>query len=405
MKKNKLKGLLIVLVFTVVTTIGCSKKSEEVYREKNESNTEKHEEIEENKEEELREFEKVDYKSIDKIVESGYEEVEAYLDEQWKKKEFQGVALVAEGDKVTFAKAYGYADMEEGIENTLTTRFAIASNTKQITAVGILQLVEAGKINLNDTIDKYFPEYKHGKDITVKDLLQMRSGILDYINSINIYMKSEESKEILDSYREDIYFDRFIEDERWTSDIILENLYLNELIGKPKEDFAYSNTNYYLLGLIIEKASGMAYEDYIEKNIFELCNMESSNMVAKEKDAKGHGNHDSGEIVVNPDFTFSAGNVYATAIDLLKWNRMLHGGEILGDNIYRQMITPNGKYGYGVFIENGIIRHGGAIDGFRSNTQYDRENDRTIIILENKDNSTGEIDAKRESERINLLIK
>lgn len=80
-------------------------------------------------------------------------------------------------DEIKFAKAYGYADYDENRENKLTTRFAIASNTKQFTAAAIMQLVEEKKINLDDTIDKYFPKYQYANKITVKQLLQMRSGI------------------------------------------------------------------------------------------------------------------------------------------------------------------------------------------------------------------------------------
>ncbi|MBM6839247.1 beta-lactamase family protein, partial [Clostridium saudiense] len=101
-----------------------------------------------------------EYKNIEKIVEAGYESVEEFLDQEAANKAFQGVALVAVGDEIKFAKAYGYADADEKRENTLTTRFAIASNTKQFTAAAIMQLVEQNKVNLDDTIDKYFPKYE-----------------------------------------------------------------------------------------------------------------------------------------------------------------------------------------------------------------------------------------------------
>ncbi len=404
MKRNKIRILVVLVLTTILTLSGCSNESsKDLYKDNPNKDVQVFNKVE--VEEEKKEYEKVNYENIDKIVESGYEDVEAYLDSQWEQKDFQGVALVAEGDEIKFIKAYGYSDINNGIENKITTRFAIASNTKQFTAVAILQLVEEGKISLDDTIDKFFPEYKYGEKITVKNLLQMRTGIVDYLNYIDSFMKNEEAKEILSSYKNDIYYDRYVEDPRWNSEIILQNLYLNDLLFEPGTEFAYSNSNYYLLGLIIEKASGMSYEAYVKENLFDICNMNNTNMQGQNEDAKGHGSYDSGEIVVNPNFTFAAGNIYSNVIDLFKWNRMLHGGELLSDKMYREMTTPVNRYGYGLIIEDEIIKHGGTIDGFKANSQYDRENDRTIIILENKDNTTGVIDAKFDTDKIDLLIK
>ena len=108
--------------------------------------------------------------TLEKIVDPAYEEVERYLDEESAYKGFQGVALVAQGNEIKFAKAYGNADYDDNIVNKVNTRFAIASNTKQFTAVAIMQLMEDGKINLDDTIDKYFPKFKYANQITVREL-------------------------------------------------------------------------------------------------------------------------------------------------------------------------------------------------------------------------------------------
>ena len=257
--------------------------------------------------------------TLEKIVDPAYEEVERYLDEESAYKGFQGVALVAQGNEIKFAKAYGNADYDDNIVNKVNTRFAIASNTKQFTAVAIMQLMEDGKINLDDTIDKYFPKFKYANQITVRELLQMRSGLVDYLNAAELYFKDEESLKILNDYREKAYFDEYVSDSRWTADIILNNLYLSELQFEPGQAYDYCNTNYYLLGLIIEQASGVSYEDYIKENIFKPCGMKISSMSAEDTDAKGHGSVESGEIVVNPKFTFAAGNIYTNVYDLLRW--------------------------------------------------------------------------------------
>lgn len=345
--------------------------------------------------------------TLEKIVDPAYEEVERYLDEESAYKGFQGVALVAQGNEIKFAKAYGNADYDDNIVNKVNTRFAIASNTKQFTAVAIMQLMEDGKINLDDTIDKYFPKFKYANQITVRELLQMRSGLVDYLNAAELYFKDEESLKILNDYREKAYFDEYVSDSRWTADIILNNLYLSELQFEPGQAYDYCNTNYYLLGLIIEQASGVSYEDYIKENIFKPCGMKISSMSAEDTDAKGHGSVESGEIVVNPKFTFAAGNIYTNVYDLLRWERMLHTGKLLSQESYNEMITPSedSGYGFGLIISDGIIRHSGVIDGFNSYTEYDPAKDITIIILENYDPSTSILEAKYDGAIIRGLIK
>lgn len=345
--------------------------------------------------------------TLEKIVDTAYEEVERYLDEESAYKGFQGVALVAQGNEIKFAKAYGNADYDDNIVNKVNTRFAIASNTKQFTAVAIMQLMEDGKINLDDTIDKYFPKFKYANQITVRELLQMRSGLVDYLNAAELYFKDEESLKILNDYREKAYFDEYVSDSRWTADIILNNLYLSELQFEPGQAYDYCNTNYYLLGLIIEQASGVSYEDYIKENIFKPCGMKISSMSAEDTDAKGHGSVESGEIVVNPKFTFAAGNIYTNVYDLLRWERMLHTGKLLSQESYNEMITPSedSGYGFGLIISDGIIRHSGVIDGFNSYTEYDSAKDITIIILENYDPSTSILEAKYDGAIIRGLIK
>ncbi|MGL5381334.1 serine hydrolase domain-containing protein, partial [Clostridium sp.] len=370
----KRKYLLLMVSFSLSTMLflsGCNSSevgeeslisnvqdniTEDSYKGKD-NNTEKNQ-VAKNREED----------KIERVVEPGYENIEKFLDEEYANKAFQGVALVAKGDDIKFAKAYGYADVEENRENTLSTRFAIASNTKQFTAAAVMQLIEKNKINLDQTIDKYFPDYKYGSQITIRSLLQMRSGMPDYLNEVELYFKDDESKNILKEYENTKYFDKYVEDKRWNKDIIIRNLNLTDLHSEPNAVYDYCNTNYYLLGLIIEKESGMTYEEYIEKKIFEPTKMTTSSMKMEEGDARGHGSPESGKIVANPNFTYAAGNIYSNVFDMLRWNRMLHKGDIISRESYIAMTTPVDNYGYGVFVEDGIIRHSGVIDGFNSNT-------------------------------------
>lgn len=407
MKKRYIISIITVTLGAILMLTGCNKEQENpsdsiiIYREgEEESEVKEPSSFSENQ----NNIESYDYENSDKIVAEGYENVDEFLEDEAINRRFQGVALVAVGDEIKFAKAYGYADFDDKRENTLKTRFAIASNTKQFTAAAVMQLVDQGLINLDDTIDKYFPEYQYGSQITVRCLLQMRSGMPDHLNEVDLFMRDEAALNILKDYEDEKYFDKYVEDKRWNSDIILNSLYKTDLAFEPNTTYDYCNTNYYLLGLIIEKASGMSYEEYIDKNIFKPLNMTTSSMKEEESDAKGHGSVDSGEIIANPDFTYAAGNIYANVFDIFRWNRALHTGQILSDKSYSEMITPIDGYGYGLFINEGIVRHSGVIDGFNSNTEYELATDTTIIVMENCDKTTDLLDAKYDTSIIRSLI-
>ncbi|MGL5086140.1 MAG: serine hydrolase domain-containing protein [Clostridium sp.] len=395
--KKRFITLGIVLICSTMITLGAyNENSKDKTKDEVSNVSVSNEDV---KKEDITEKEEVDEKA-DEVVSAGYENLDAFLKDETLNNRFQGSTLVAKGDEILFAKSYGYADRDDNRENTLNTRFAIASNTKQFTAAAIMQLVDENKINLNETIDKYFPEYKYGFKITIRDLIQMRSGMPDYLNEIDMFFLDDESKNIIKEYENGNYYDKYVEDKRWNSEIILRNLYLTELQFEPNSTYDYCNTNYYLLGLIIEKVSGLSYEDYIKENIFEPCEMTTSSFEIKKSDAKGHGSDVSGEIDANPDLTYAAGAIHANVFDVFKWNRMLHTGNIVSKKSYNDMITPIDKYGYGLFIEGNIIRHSGVIDGFNSNTEYDIANDYTIIVLENADAKVVNLDAKYYSDRI-----
>ena len=380
MKKRYLLLGLLIIFSCIVTLTSYNRKTTEISSDiiLNEKANEK-EEIDEN---------------IEKIVEPGYEKLEELLDEESSNRKFQGAVLVADGDEIVFAKAYGYADVENKIENKLTTRFAIASNTKQFTATAIMQLVEQNKISLDETIDKYFPDYKYGNKITIKNLLQMRSGIPDYLNEVDLFMLDEDTKSLLKEYENNVYYDKYVEDYRWSPEVILKNLYLTDLLFEPGEEYDYCNTNYYLLGLIIEEVTGMSFEDYLNEYIFKPLKMDSSSIIPLNSDAKGYGSAESGEIVANPKFTYAAGAIYSNIFDMFRWSRALHKGDIITEQSYKEMITPVDGYGYGLFIKDNLISHSGFIDGFTSNTEYDMKKDRVIIVLENIDPETDNLDAK-----------
>ena len=153
------------------------------------------------------------------------------------------------------------------------TVFDIASVSKMFTAICILQLSEKGKLSVDDTLDKYFPEYETGKDITIYNLLHMTSGIPDYCNNPDPFWNIS-GADAANQKLSDIYLDKITDEE------FLQAMYKAPLEFEPGEKVSYSNTNYRLLAFIIEQVTDKKYCDYVQKNIFDKCGMKKTTSMA-----------------------------------------------------------------------------------------------------------------------------
>lgn len=171
-----------------------------------------------------------------------------------RRSEFIGAVLIAKNGEVLLKKGYGFADIENRIPNTPATNFYLASISKLFTRAAIIDLKNKGLLELDDTLSKYIPDYPNGNRITVKQLIEHKSGIVDYSNERPYVMIKNEIKliDLIDTFK-----------------------YL-PLNFEPGEKYSYSNSGYVLLAYIIEKVSGTSYSDYIEKNIFTVLGMTNS---------------------------------------------------------------------------------------------------------------------------------
>ena len=290
--------------------------------------------------------------------------------------------LISRNGTPIYKKAFGMANIDLSIPLTTENVFDIGSMSKQFTAVCILQLAEKGKLNLKDDIKKYLPDYNtHGKIITIENCLNHTSGIPSFTELKgfdSLYQKKLTVKE-----RKDFF----------------EN---HDLLFEPGTDFSYSNSGYFLLALIIEKVSGMSYDDYIKTNIFDKAGMKSSysNISGNEIPMKAIG-YDRGANAgyqITSDYekswTVGAGNIVSSTGDLLIWNDALNSGKIISkqmlEKAWTPFILPNGlntNYGYGWNItpvnKRTVIKHGGAINGFLSDADYIPEEEIYITALSN----------------------
>jgi CubicO group peptidase (beta-lactamase class C family) len=310
----------------------------------------------------------------DYIENEAYEDYIIEVDNYLETCHFQGSVLVGKDDEIILAKGYGYADEKEETFNTMNTTFEVGSITKQMTAVAILQLQEEGKLSVEDSLTKYFPEFTRGEKITLKMLLQMRSGLYDYINDMDIFF----SKEIADQLTEMEYNLEDVE-----RDFVLDYFYSAGLKSLPDKSFYYCNTNYYLLGKIIEQVSGMTYEDYLKEHLFTPCNMTKTNTEFQNTEAKGYDS--MGRYYSIPkNIAFGCGDVNSSVIDMFRWDRALMKNSLMSDDSFVEFTTTSAGYGYGVFADNLSILHGGSTDVFNSYNIIYLTDNMTIVVLVNQ---------------------
>jgi len=307
------------------------------------------------------------------------QELDDYLKaahEVWK---FHGAVLVAKDGKVLFKKGYGMANIELGVPNTTEMKFQIGSITKQFTATAIMQLQEKGLLSLDDPITKHLPDYpkETGDSITIHHLLSHTSGIPNYTNMPGVM----DNKALKIS----------VED-------LMATFKDEPLDFEPGEKYQYSNSNYIVLGAIIEKLSGKAYEDYIQENIFEPLGMDNSGYDHRDRIMKnraaGYSQDEKGELV-NAEFVhmstpYAAGALYSTVGDMFIWDQALYTDKLLKKSSLDKMFTPNkGNYGYGWVIQDSFghkcIWHNGGIFGFYTTIDRWVDDKVCVVVLSNND--------------------
>lgn len=300
-------------------------------------------------------------------------QIDAYINAYAKPGYFSGSVLAAEKGKIILSKGYGMANYELGVSNTPDTKYLIGSLTKQFTAMAIMQLQEKGLLNVNDVITKYIPEYPNGSKITIHNLLTHTSGITDYVNDDRAF--SEASKLHADPQK------------------ILERFKSKPLEFKPGTKSSYSNTGYFLLGLIIERVSKKTFSSFIRENILNPLCMKATGIYTGESllknMAEGYG-ISSGKLV-NAEYTdlsnfFGDGDMYSTVNDLYTWDRALYTNKLVSEKTL-EAIFKNYKdeYGYGWKVADSgkHVYHVGRINGFYSYIGRFPSQDAAIIILSN----------------------
>jgi D-alanyl-D-alanine carboxypeptidase len=293
-----------------------------------------------------------------------------------------------------------------------TTHFRIASNTKTMTAALIVLLAQEGKLKFNDPVSAYVPDVPNGENITVTELLKMRSGLYGYTGdpAVASVMDSDPGK-------------------AWTPEEVLAIAFQHPPSFAPDQSYEYSNTNYALLGLIAEKVGGRPLAQQLQDRFFGPIGLDDTSLPAPTDNSipspSAHGYMYGGSYYAladdpypadlraaaeagtlqpidytnqNPSYATAAGGAISTADNLATWMKALVSGKVFNADFHRRWLAspqvedpdnPDGqKYGYGISYQRfgpnaAMYYHGGELPGFNSFMGYDPDNDVTLIIWTN----------------------
>lgn len=292
-----------------------------------------------------------------------------------------GTVLISKNGVIIFSKAYGLASLGYNIPNTLNTRFNIGSLSKQFTAMGIVVLEEQNKLSFDDDISKYIPELSnYDKTITIRHLLHHTSGIRDLHGLLGLAGWRPADLET----NEDVY--RVFKNQK-------------DLNFNPGDELSYSNTGYIFLARIIEKISGLTFEQWMKENIFDPLGMKNTYVETQHdriapNNATSYYLRDEFKRAIEYWGYFGAGNMHSTAEDMNIWLRNFSTPKKGWTSAFKTLLTRtslnNGfetPFGFGVRIQDykgkKVIQHGGSVGGFRSIARVFPEEQLHIVILSN----------------------
>jgi CubicO group peptidase (beta-lactamase class C family) len=307
--------------------------------------------------------------------------LKAHLD-KLTKDQLPGLAvLVSRDGKIAYQGGFGFADLEAKVPVTPETKFRIGSVSKQFTSASILRLAEDGKLALDDKLEKYFPGFPRGTEITLRHILTHTSGIHSFTSKpefITRVIKPISPADLIEWFRDD------------PADFA------------PGVGFLYNNSAYFLAGEIVAKVSGQSLDAYLRATFFDPLGMKDSGVFVNSAPPPGIGRGyavNDGKATLAPDWDMSwaggAGALFSTVGDLFRWNEALFGDRVLKPESFQLMTTPvqlpsgvdGMRYGYGLAIAPihrlPAIGHGGGLNGWASDLQRITEQKCTIVVLAN----------------------
>ena len=321
--------------------------------------------------------------SFPEAIEKNLDEMTSKVMEKYK---IPGmVVLVCVPGEGTWVKAKGESDIKTGQPMKPDDKFRIGSNTKTFTTTLILQLVDDGLLSLDDNLEKYISGVPNGDRITIRQLCNNTSGLFEYgeDNDLVNTLAAEPRK-------------------KWTPRELVDVAISHEPYFPPGEGYHYSNTNFILQGMIIEKITGNTLADEYQARIFDELSLDNTSfpdtpeMTGDYSHGYGYeqeGDEELGEFTeyLDPSIHWAAGAIISNLDDLKVWAKALAEGELISDAMQKERLTwidlpgEEGltRYGLGIFYLGGLIGHNGQTPGYECSVFYLPKKDATIIVLLN----------------------
>jgi CubicO group peptidase (beta-lactamase class C family) len=322
----------------------------------------------------------------------GDKKIDEFMQHLHKVSGFNGNVLVAKKGKIIYEGSFGWANHLTRDSLTLASQFELASVTKTMTGTAIMQLWEKGKIKLDQNVKEFFPDFPYD-GVTIRLLLTHRSGMMNYVYFVDNIYRSQHLNQKKGLTNQEA--------------MALIAKYKPARFNKPNASFLYNNSNFMVLGAIIEKISGMSYADYMKENIFKPAGMTHTAVYSKAVydkipvDVVGHDRNSWKYSVAQNFLDGPVGDkgIYSTVADLYVFDQALKAGKLIKpatqDSAYtahNPMIRGHFSYGYGwrIFESPGqkVIYHTGWWHGFRHIFLRDMKNDVTIVLLGNMVNGS-----------------
>lgn len=314
------------------------------------------------------------------IAQNLEKQLDPIFEKEYAENEPGATVLVAKNGQILYRKAFGKANLELDVAMKPENVFELGSITKQFTAVAILQLMEEGKLSLEEPLSKYIPDYPRGNEIKIHHLLNHTSGIKSYTDqpSFIALARTDMTPTALIAVTKDLPMD-----------------------FSPGEKYQYNNSAYIILGFIIEQVSDMSYEEYIQKKIFTPLGMNNSYYGSKSTiiQNRASGYQPTGDGYKNADYLsmtlpYAAGSLMSTVDDMLLWNQAVHNNTFISEKskqlAFKNYNRNDGKpiyYGYGWAVNEiaGIptVEHGGGIFGYTTSGIYVPTENLYVIVLTN----------------------
>lgn len=318
--------------------------------------------------------------------------LEAYVNAYERDWPLSGTVLVAQRGEVLFKRAYGFANLEHQVPNTAETKFRIWSITKSFTAMAILMLFEQKQLHLDERLHRYFPELSRISDITITQLLTHTSGLTNYssLPEYNTYGNKR----------------------RMSRQEVLRLFVDEPLAFPPGSSFAYQNSGYFLLGMIIEKITGLSFESFLTKHLLAPLGMNDTGLDNNRKVIPHMSSaYDSSwnDLILceymDMSSSFSAGAMYSTVSDLYLWDQALYSEKLVSKATLALAFQETGVgYGFGWFLDKHLghrrVHHGGAYRGHRSELHRYPDDHATVIMLTNYDF----VPVRRLTEALSVLL-